>query len=509
MICSNGEKKIIIFGAGDIGRQALEFYGDEYVAFFADNSVYLAGKSVKGKLILSWSEYTTIQHDYDTIVAIKNHFDVDKQLQQRNILIRHFLPDWQPRWQEVLRRIKWKFSSHIGSNVLFLGISRENSVAQMIVDQIRYMLGKDSNIIMSDLEESIYTDDSVCEHKFKIISKDMNPDEVIITDPERSKELEAIARSYFQGRARVTNPFFQIRHDESNNLISDPYEWEAFPGRDSEEDWQKDFVRLNDIDGIERLAIVLHKYQPLFKHVEIETINRCNGRCSFCPVSVGHDIRERRVMSDELFYKIIDELSCLKFDGRVALFSNNEAFLDKKIIERHKYAHEHLPKAKIHLFTNGTLLTLDNFKEIIPYLDELVIDNYNQEQKLNLNSRDIAIYCEKHPDLKNKVSIVLRREDEVLTSRGGDAPNRDNKKEFTNEKCVLPFEQLIIRPDGKVSLCCNDPYGRMTLGDLNKQKMQDVWYGEKFQSIRELLIKGRGYLPHCRYCDTFYYSTGM
>lgn len=508
MVSFLDSKKIIIFGAGDIGKQALDFYGSERVAFFVDNSSSMAGKVLNNRLILSWKEYLNVVNEYETVVAIKKHDDVDRQLRNENIIFTHFLPDWQPVWNHVLERIDLRFSEGIGKRILIFGVEKTSNISTMILEKVRRCLVADNQVIIADMDEIENNESSIYDVSTEVLSRDIDVDEVIIADPWRSRKLDAIARSYFQGRARITNPFFQIMHDESNELISNPYEWGQFPGRENENLWNEDFSQLNDIEGVRELADVLYRYQPLFRHVEIETINRCNGRCSFCPVSVGHDTREYKAMSDELFFKIINELCELDFDGRVALFSNDEPFLDPKIIERHKYVFEHLNRAKMHLYTNGTLLTLDKFKKIIPYLDELIIDNYNQELKLNENSKKIAVYCEAHPELKSKVSIVLRKPDEILTSRGGDAPNRKVKKEFTTERCVLPFEQMIIRPDGKVSLCCNDPYGKETLGDLNKQTMKEVWYGNEFKTIRKGLMMGRGNIPHCKYCDTFYYSTG-
>lgn len=249
----------------------------------------------------------------------------------------------------------------------------------------------------------------------------------------------------------------------------------------------------------------LLRNMELFDHIEIETYNRCNGSCGFCPVSKGNDTREERWMDEELFHKIIEQLASINYSGRFSLFSNNEPFLDERIIDFQKYAREGLPNAKMQLFTNGTLLTLPKFKEIINYLDYLVIDNYNPFLKLNATSAIIRDYCEKHPELIAKVTIVLRRPQEILTSRGGNAPNRKDLQSYPDASCCLPFKQLIIRPDGKVSLCCNDPLGLMTLGDVSEDSLQDIWYGESFQNVRDLLLKGRKTLDHCRYCDTFYY----
>jgi radical SAM protein with 4Fe4S-binding SPASM domain len=246
----------------------------------------------------------------------------------------------------------------------------------------------------------------------------------------------------------------------------------------------------------------LNENQKLFNHIEIETINRCNGGCSFCPVNRMNDPREYRKMSEELFYKIIKELEDISYDGKIALFSNNEPFLDERIIDFQKYAKLHLPKARFHMFTNGTLLTLEKFVEIIPYLDELVIDNYNQSLELIPNSKEIVRYCEEHEELRNKVTVLLRKIDEVLTTRGGEAPNARDVS-YPEAKCVLPFKQMIIRPDGKVSLCCNDPLGRNTLADINNETLVEAWNNKEFSMVRKALNGGRKYLKQCEHCDTF------
>jgi len=157
----------------------------------------------------------------------------------------------------------------------------------------------------------------------------------------------------------------------------------------------------------------LYHSQDLFNHVEIETINRCNGNCSFCPVNRKNDTRKIAKMSRSLFENIIEQLADIDYKGKLALFSNNEPFLDKNIIEKHEYARKKLPNARMHLFTNGTLLTIDKFKKIVEYLDELIIDNYQQDLMLIKPCQDIEKYCEEHTELKKKVTMVLKKQQEI------------------------------------------------------------------------------------------------
>lgn len=241
--------------------------------------------------------------------------------------------------------------------------------------------------------------------------------------------------------------------------------------------------------------------EPLFSSIELEVINRCNGECPFCPVNRHVDPRKTIKMDEKLFRKIIDELSELEYSGRLALHSNNEPFLDSRIIQFAKYAREKLPKAFIYMYTNGTLLTLDKFIEIIPYLNRMVIDNYDDELKLHENAKIIDQYCKKDGKLDKKVEIHVRKIHEVLKTRGGQAPNND-KSRTLNMSCVLPFKQLIIRPDGKISLCCNDALGKYTMADLSKMTLKEAWYSERYKKLRKKLRKSRARIRLCRYCDT-------
>ncbi len=293
-----------------------------------------------------------------------------------------------------------------------------------------------------------------------------------------------------------------VHYYPTSELIYNPYETESDRDVD-EESWIKLSRSNNVIEYISEEVNYLVDNMGLFSHIEIETINRCNGNCDFCPASSKNDKRKKIVMAEGLFRKIIDELAEINYEGRLALFSNNEPFLDPDIVERHRYARKRLPKAKMHLFTNGTLISLEEFIEIVQYLDELIIDNYQQDLKLIKTNNIIADYCMTHEELKRKVTIVLRKPSEILTTRGGVAPNRKIIESFTGTKCTLPFKQMIIRPDGKISLCCNDAWGRMTLGDLNKQSVLEAWNSREFQLVRRALSQGREKIDLCKSCDYF------
>ncbi len=236
--------------------------------------------------------------------------------------------------------------------------------------------------------------------------------------------------------------------------------------------------------------------------IEIETINRCNATCPFCPTNKHADIRDFKMMDKALFLDIINQLKKIDYRGAIALFSNNEPFLDERIIDFIKIAKEALPKASHYLYTNGSLLTIDKFIVVIDLLDKLFIDNYNDQLILNKKIAAIHEYCKMNPEIDKKVVIMLRKQNEVLTSRGGFAPNKQGVKP-AKLSCLLPFRQLIIRPDGKLSLCCNDVYGKYTMGDLTNQNIIEAWNSDFYKEIRTKFMKtNRLNMEMCCHCDT-------
>lgn len=238
------------------------------------------------------------------------------------------------------------------------------------------------------------------------------------------------------------------------------------------------------------------------QHIEIETLNRCNSACSFCPVNRDEDPRVMRRMEESVFRGIIDELSDWDYRGHLNLFSNNEPFLDKRIYEFAAYASSKLPHAYIQLFTNGTALNVPRVERILPYLSHLLINNYGTSNQLHENVHEVICHLERDaPAFAEKVTVVLRRLVEFKTNRAGSAPNRRNRTTRFKSRCAYPFFQMVIRPDGKVSMCNNDALGQATLGDVVAEGVRGAWENTHRQSAKEAMLGGRRKLTPCAKCD--------
>lgn len=63
-------KKVILFGAGQYGRKALEYFGQEQVYCFVDNNIDLVGEKIEGVPVISFGQLKEIHQKYQIIIAV-------------------------------------------------------------------------------------------------------------------------------------------------------------------------------------------------------------------------------------------------------------------------------------------------------------------------------------------------------------------------------------------------------------------------------------------------------
>lgn len=242
---------------------------------------------------------------------------------------------------------------------------------------------------------------------------------------------------------------------------------------------------------------------PMPLVVNLETINRCNNTCAFCTANKYAEKRPYKRMEDELFYKIIDQLHDWGYKGHLTLYGNNEPFLDTRIVEFHKYCREKLPDSFIFLSSNGLLLTVDKVREIVPYVDQFIINNYCTDMKLKDNVKEIYDYAKAHPEEFKDVDLLIQMRyiEAVLTNRAGSAPNKQNTQKIIKETCLMPYTDIFIFPDGKMGICCCDNFEVTNLADLNEVTIKDAWNSEEYKKVRQAIRTSRGDYPFCKYCD--------
>lgn len=240
---------------------------------------------------------------------------------------------------------------------------------------------------------------------------------------------------------------------------------------------------------------------PLFKNVMVETINRCNGECAFCPANKNFETRPFKRMTESLYNLIIAKLADLEWGGWLYLCVNNEPYMDTRIINFAITAKEKL-NCKVAVITNGTLLTTDKLLDSAKWMDRITINDYSCSYRFSNHIKELYHFIIDNSDVFANVEIVFNRRlvNEVLTNRAGNAPNKKNSVKLT-APCLYPYTDLIIFPDGKVGICCNDCSESTEFGNIEEEDPYDIWCNEKFTMLREEMASGRKNYPYCQNCD--------
>ena len=117
----------------------------------------------------------------------------------------------------------------------------------------------------------------------------------------------------------------------------------------------------------------------MFTDIQIQTIHKCNLKCSFCPNSYIKQSEE--IMGWGLYLKIINELQEIGYEGRIAPFLMNEPLLDDRMLGIAEYTKCMLPENELMISTNGTLLK--SKKEVDALLkmgfDKIIVSCYTKE----------------------------------------------------------------------------------------------------------------------------------
>lgn len=276
-----------------------------------------------------------------------------------------------------------------------------------------------------------------------------------------------------------------------------------FPKLSSESYLKLQFLTRNKLQKKYIAHFYKDKMPPMPLVVNLETINRCNSTCSFCTANKNAEKRPYKKMDEALFYNIINQLRDWGYKGHLTLYGNNEPLLDPRLVEFHKYCRKQLPDCFIFLSTNGLILTVEKVKEIIPYVNQLIINNYCRDMKLHDNVREIYEYAKSHPEEFKDVELLIqmRYMDAVLTNRAGSAPNKKNNRKIIRETCLMPYTDMFIFPDGRMGICCCDNFETTNLADLNVTPLKEAWNSAEYQKLRQAIRTSRGDYSFCKYCD--------
>jgi MoaA/NifB/PqqE/SkfB family radical SAM enzyme len=285
------------------------------------------------------------------------------------------------------------------------------------------------------------------------------------------------------------------------------------------------------------LCHVYHHYLTQFpEQVQIELTNSCNLACVMCH-NPTHK-RERGIMSDETFEKIVHELASWESQVPVFFVGFGEASVDKNYIKRLTYA----AKAGIRtlgLTTNGTIpMTLEKVHDIISSgvkyifidVDATNADTYekirvggkhkvlhnnirmlleeNQKQGYpvwfilgfvlqDLNAGEASGFLRQWKGIRNVSAYIKVSHSWAGVMRERYSPTQERQR----HPCHAAWNSFYIAWDGSVAFCCHDGEVEQNIGNCAKEGLLNVWNGPHRKRRTDMIKGDFTNLPLCDGCD--------
>ena len=236
----------------------------------------------------------------------------------------------------------------------------------------------------------------------------------------------------------------------------------------------------------------------LVNKISVETITACNLRCPYCPNSLYDRglIKNTQKMRQELFRKIIDELAELGWCGELLPHSYGEPLLDDRLIEFIRYARSKISGLIINLTTNGELLDVAMYKELI----DAGVNVFTVTQHLPEPSEGVMKVLEYRE--KYGAGNITFSYDKIhdIANRAGLVPVKNTSREVVCSRTRWPFYTFGIDYAGNVLICCHDYLHEVDVGNVNENKLIEIWNSPGYRKIRGDIAIGKFSLSICKRC---------
>jgi organic radical activating enzyme len=267
----------------------------------------------------------------------------------------------------------------------------------------------------------------------------------------------------------------------------------------------------------------------------IEISTKCNYHCFFCPHKTGFT-REKTIMPDNTFQKIVERLDECKRLVDVTLSGMGEPFFDCFIIPKIRLLRQR--GYRVHLLTNGSLLFPNWIRELYDLGVSSIrislqgITHNTMEAITGAHQMDyyrtiqaihtiIAKNAKRDPDKRIWLGLTTvkcsQNEPEIQTMINMFAGVADvmevwkphNWVDFGDFRrvepaahCKRPFSgPLQIQVDGTVNACCFDYNGRLEYGSLLTHSVEEVLSSSRATRLKRLHTEGNLEGTLCEKCD--------
>lgn len=231
------------------------------------------------------------------------------------------------------------------------------------------------------------------------------------------------------------------------------------------------------------------------KMIFLETITACNLKCSYCPNSIydNGSLKNMKKMDIKLFNKIIDELAEIGWKGRIQPHRYGEPLLDDRLLNLIKNVKIKLPESEMVLFTNGELMRLDLYQDLIKAgVDSFIITQHLPKQHKGILK--ILDYRKKYGD----DGIFLKYGKLHTATNWGGLVEINEERKISN--CRWPSYNVGISYKGEVVVCCYDYFNTIKVGNVNNERIIDIWKKPNYIKLRTDIKKGIYKHNLCKKC---------
>ena len=274
---------------------------------------------------------------------------------------------------------------------------------------------------------------------------------------------------------------------------------------------------------------------PQNSDIRFEVTTRCNYNCVICPREKL--TRKKETMSFKLFRELLDKISDETDQYSMVSFPGmGEPLMDESLDEKIAYVKK--KNLSVSILTNGSYLSVDRFKKLEDLgVESIRVSFYGAgpQSYAKVHGVKEGGLFEKVRENLNKIAKIKRHTRLLLTFNAVRGVNDDCDKDWIDEwkdkadlievwhphnwadgrgyrklqtqklkTCGRPFRgPLQIQVDGTVNMCCFDFDGKLTLGDLKRESLTEIFSSECYEKIAECHrsgnFKGNGLI--CENCD--------